>query len=288
MSGRITFWYGCNVLRHGDIIHICVDILGRLGFDVRLAGGPDYCCGNGKDANLTAADGMANRTVTKFNNFQRDQVVAWCPSCHTHMTDFMGQAYKTGFSLDHLVNVLYEHRDALSAFLKHSVPMRVLLHKHMGFNGKVEVNAKVPVLLRLIPGIEVIEDGYAAPGYQCLMLATVLPAMEDMVARTLRLADRHHADAVVTVFHQCHRALCGLEGEVGTKVFNYVHLLAQSMGLNYPDEYKEWKKSGPRARTLIGEPRIAKVGVQFFERAVLPELVKRTVGLSPKSKDRNK
>jgi Cysteine-rich domain len=284
MGERITFWYGCNVLRHGDIIHSCLDILRLLGFDVQPAGGPDYCCGTVKDANQTAADGMAKRTVTKFNNLRRDRVVAWCPSCHTHMTDFMGQAYQTDFSLTYFVDLLYEHRDALAHLLKHPVPMRALLHKHAGFNDYVEVNTKVPALLRLIPGIDVVEDGYAAPGYMCALLAAVPAAMEDMVRHTLRLVDTHRADAVVTIFHQCYRELCGLEPDGGTKVFNYVHLLARSMGLEYVDEYKEWKKSGPRAGALIGEARLALVGVQFFERAMLPELVKRPIGLDPISK----
>ena len=30
---RVTFWYGCNVLRHGDIIHACLDILRAMGID---------------------------------------------------------------------------------------------------------------------------------------------------------------------------------------------------------------------------------------------------------------
>jgi len=160
------------VLRHGDIIHSCVDILRLLGFDAQPAGGPDYCCGGVKEANQMAADGMAHRTVSKFNELGGERLVAWCPSCHAHMRDFMGQAYQPEFSLSYFVDVLHEHRQALASLLKQPVPMRVLLHKHMGFNAKVEVNAKV--------------------------------------------------------------------------------------------------------------------GAQFFERAVLPELIKRTVGLSPKSKDRNK
>ena len=28
---KITFWYGCNVLRHGDIVHACMDLLRALG-----------------------------------------------------------------------------------------------------------------------------------------------------------------------------------------------------------------------------------------------------------------
>lgn len=288
MGERITFWYGCNVLRHGDIIHSCLDILRLLGIDARAAGGPDYCCGTSKDANLTAADGMARRTVTKFNDMRRERVVAWCPSCLTHMADFMGQAYKPEFSLTYLVDVLYEHRAALSALLKHPVPMRVLVHKHVGFNDKVAVNTMVPALLRLIPGVEVVDDSYAAPGYMCASLAAIPAAMEDMNRETLRRLAAHRADAVVSIFHQCYRELCGLEAHAGTKAFNYIHLLAQSIGLQYVDEYKEWKKAGPNAAALIGEKRLAQVGVQFFERAMLPELVKRPLGLDPKSTGRNK
>jgi len=275
MGRRITFWYGCNVLRHGDIIHACLDILRMLGFEVQPAGGPDYCCGTAKDANQTAADGMAHRTVQKFNDLGRDSVIAWCPSCHMHMTDFMSQAYTADFSLVYLADLLYEHRDALSALLKHSVPMRVLLHKHVGFNDKVRVNWKVAALLRLVPGVEVIDDAYAAPGYMCALLATVPAAMQDMIRRTLDLAEARHADTLVTAFHQCYRELCGLEAEGKVTVLNYVHVLARSIGLPYVDEYKEWKKAGPHAGAAIGDVRLARVGIRFFERALLPELVKR-------------
>ncbi|HET6492605.1 MAG TPA: heterodisulfide reductase-related iron-sulfur binding cluster [Burkholderiales bacterium] len=288
MGEQITFWYGCNVLRHGDIIHSCLDILRLLGMDAQPAGGPDYCCGTAKDDNQTAADGMARRTVTKFNAIGRERVVAWCPSCHSHMTEFMGQAYKPEFGLSYLVDVLYEKRAALSALLKHPVPMRVLLHKHVGFNDQVAVNEKVPALLELIPGIEVVDDGYAAPGYMCAMLSSVPSAMAEMNRETLRRVALHRADAVVTIFHQCYREICGLEAHANTKAFNYIHLLAQSIGLDYVDEYKAWKKSGPNAAELIGEQRLAQVGVQFFERAMLPELVKRPIGLDPKPPESGK
>jgi hypothetical protein len=231
---------------------------------------------------------MARRTVTKFNAIGRERVVAWCPSCHSHMTEFMGQAYKPEFGLSYLVDVLYEKRAALSALLKHPVPMRVLLHKHVGFNDQVAVNEKVPALLELIPGIEVVDDGYAAPGYMCAMLSSVPSAMAEMNRETLRRVALHRADAVVTIFHQCYREICGLEAHANTKAFNYIHLLAQSIGLDYVDEYKAWKKSGPNAAELIGEQRLAQVGVQFFERAMLPELVKRPIGLDPKPPESGK
>ncbi|HET7597463.1 MAG TPA: heterodisulfide reductase-related iron-sulfur binding cluster [Burkholderiales bacterium] len=282
MSERVIFWYGCNVLRHGDIIHSCLDILRLLGVDARPAGGPDYCCGTAKDENQTAADGMARRTVTKFNDMGRERVVAWCPSCHMHMTEFMGRAYPADFGLTYLVDLLHERRAALAPLLKHAVPMRVLLHKHMGFNDHAAVNAKVPELLRLIPGVEVVDDDYVAPGYMCALLASVPKAIEEMHRATLERVARHRADAVVTTFHQCYREVVGLEAHANTRAYNYIHLLAQSIGLDYVDEYKAWKKAGPQAPELIGEQRIGQVGVQFFERAMLPELVKRPLGIDPK------
>jgi Fe-S oxidoreductase len=281
MADKITFWYGCNVLRHGDIIHSCLDILRMLGIEAQPAGGPDYCCGTSKDENLTAADGMARRTVSRFNALGHERVVAWCPSCHSHMTEFMGQAYKPDFDLSYFVDVLHDHRDVLATFLKRPVPMRVLLHKHVGFNDRVAVNRKVPELLKLIPGMEVVDDDYEAPGYMCALLGIVPKAMEEMNQETLRRVELHRADAVVTTFHQCYREICGLEAYAGTQAYNYVHLLAQSIGLDYVDEYKAWKKAGPRAAEMIGEKRLNQVGVQFFERAMLPELLKRPLGVAP-------
>ena len=275
MKEAITFWYGCNVLRHGDIIRSCLDILRALDFDARPAGGPDYCCGTVKDANQTAAGGMATRTVGRFNAMGRERVVAWCPSCHSHMHDFMARANETQFAMTYLVDLLYANRARLAPLLRHPVPLRVLLHKHVGFNELVEVNRIVAELLRLIPGIEVVEDGYLAPGYMCASLVAVPGAMEDMFAHTLRAVKASGAEAVVSIFHQCYREFCGLEADGSTQVHNYIQLLARSMGIARADEYKAWKKAGAGAAQLIGEERVARVGVQFFERALLPELKKR-------------
>ncbi len=275
MKEAITFWYGCNVLRHGDIIHGCLDILRALDFDVRPAGGPDYCCGSAKDANQTAAGGMATRTVDRFNEMAHERVVAWCPSCHSHMHDFMARTNDAQFAMSHMVDLIYANRAKLAPLLVHPLPLRVLVHKHMGFNELVEVNRIVPELLRMIPGIEVVEDDYVAPGYMCASLGAVPGAMDDMFAHTERATKATGAEAVVSIFHQCYREFCGLEAQTGMQVYNYIHLLARSMGLAYADEYKAWKKAGADAAELIGEERIARVGVQFFERALLPELKKR-------------
>jgi Fe-S oxidoreductase len=274
ITEAVTFWYGCNVLRHGDIIHGCLDILRALGFDTAPVGGPDYCCGTVKDSNQTTAGGMATRTVGKLNARER-RVVAWCPSCHSHMHDFMERANERRFEMTYLVELLYLHRDRLAPLLAHPVPMRVVLHKHVGFNELVPVNRMVPELLRMIPGVEVLEHDYQAPGYMCASFAAVPAALRDIHGNTAAAAKATAADAVVTTFHQCYREIIGLDAAGVVPVYNYIHLLSQSMGLDYRDEYKEWKRAGEGATELIGVERIAQVGMQFYERAMLPELKSR-------------
>ena len=273
---RVTFWYGCNVLRHGDIIHACLDILRAVGYEPSPVGGPDYCCGTVKDANQGAAGGMATRTVGKLND-RGARVVAWCPSCHSHMHDFMERANDRHFDMTYLVELLHANRARLAPLLKNAVPMRAMLHQHIGFNELVPVNRMVPELLEMIPGVKVVEGGYVAPGYMCASFAGLPKALEDIHGNTLRAAKAAGADAVVTTFHQCYREIVGLDAARAIDVHNYIQLIARSMGLAYEDEYKAWKRSPEAAKEMIGAERIAKVGIEFYDRAILPELKKRPV-----------
>ena len=274
MAEPVTFWYGCNVLRHGDIIHACLDILRAIGFEASPVGGPDYCCGTVKDANQTTAGGMATRTVGKLND-RGARVVAWCPSCHSHMHDFMDKANERRFDMTYMVELLHANRAKLAPLLVNRVPMRVMLHKHAGFNELVPVNRMVPEILSLIPGVEVVDAGYAAPGYMCASFAGLPAALQDMHTNTVRAAEACAAEALVTTFHQCFREMVGLEAAGVLPVHNYIQLIAQSMGLPYEDEYKAWKRAPDEAKEMIGAERIAKVGIEFYERAILPELKKR-------------
>jgi heterodisulfide reductase subunit B len=271
---RITFWYGCNVLRHGDIIHACIDLLRALDYDPHPVGGPDYCCGTVKDANQTAAGGMATRTVGRLNE-RGARVVAWCPSCHSHMHDFMEHAAERRFEMSYLVELLHARRAELAALLVRPVPMRVFLHRHVGFNDLVPVNRMVPELLRLIPGVEVVDAEYVAPATCAPPSPACRRRSRTFIPTPCARGKEAGAEAVVTIFHQCYREILGLDAAGAIPVYNYMHLIARSMGLAYEDEYKEWKRAGEGAAALIGPERIAKVGVTFYERAILPELKKR-------------
>lgn len=69
-----------------------------------------------------------------------------------------------------------------------------------------------------------------------------------------------NGDGSVTTFHQCFREMVGLEAAGVLPVHN---------------EYKAWKRAPDEAKEMIGAERLAKVGIEFYERAILPELKKR-------------
>lgn len=274
---RVVFWYGCNVVRHGDIIHHAIDLLRAAGVEPELAGGPSYCCGTQKDDKLHAAEGMARRTVEKFNAFETGKVVSWCPSCFRHMNSFMGQYNDANFSVSHFVQILHSNRERLAAAFIHPVPRRVLLHRHVGFQEVPETNRYVADLLRLVPGLTLVETDYLAPGHMCSALVPVPAALRDVTRRLCEDARAAGVDDVATVFHSCQRLMCALEATEPFRVLNYVALLGAALGKEYPDEYKSWKsaENADEIRERVGPERIARMGEQMFEKALLPELQRR-------------
>ncbi len=268
---QAVFWYGCNMTRHGEIIRLATRLLDAVGLDAAPAGGPGHCCGSPKEASAPISEGMARRTVEKFNASGRGQVVTWCPSCHMNMQDVMAPVTPAAFSTIHVSEVLHARRDALRPWLTRAVPARVLLHAHHGFHGRVPVNTLVPDLLRLIPGLEVVEHPYRAPAHMCSGLAGVPGALADAHRSTLAAMAGTGADTLCTIFHSCHRDAVALERGRGLRVVNWVHLLAESAGWPAEDGYKAWRNAeDPRA--AIGAAAVEAAGEVAFARLVEPEL----------------
>ena len=270
-DASVTFWYGCNMARHGEIVRLVTQILAAVGVQAAPAGGPSYCCGSPQEANSRIAAGMAARTVEKFNAAGRDTVVTWCPSCHMNMDDFMAPVTETAFETQHITQLLAARAAQLAPLLTHSVPARVLLHAHHGFHGRVPVNTDVPLLLRMIPGLTVLDHPLRVPAHMCSSIAPKPGELARAHRETLAAMEEMGADTLVTVFHSCHREAVALERGRPIRVANWIHLLADSMGLDYTDEYKLWRNSDdPRA--AIGEERVAAAGDVAFAQLVEPEL----------------
>ena len=133
---RVTFWFGCNMLRHAEMIRLSIMLLERVGYDVAAAGGPAYCCGTAHDHQPHGASNMAARTVARFNDAAdkdgRGKVVTWCPSCHMHMADIMAPGNAAAFEIAHITELLADRAERLAPLLQTEVKRRVLLHRHAG------------------------------------------------------------------------------------------------------------------------------------------------------------
>lgn len=272
-GNRVTFWFGCNMLRHAELIRLSLQLLERAGYDVEAAGGPGYCCGTPHDHAPAAASGMASRTVGRFNSAAdsegRGTVVTWCPSCHMHMSDIMAPGNGAHFDIAHVTEVLAAAADRLAPLMVHPVNRRVLLHRHLGFAAThVPVNDRVAALLVRIPGLEVVE-GPAVPGHMCSSLGAVPGALKSALGETWRVAIEAGCDCLVTIFHSCHREIAALDGRDDIEVRNWLHLVAESMGLDAGDAYRGWRKG-----ESPDEAAIARADPRLYAKLIEPELKK--------------
>jgi Fe-S oxidoreductase len=244
---RITFWFGCNMLRHAEMIRLSIMLLERVGYDVAAAGGPAYCCGTAHDHQPHGASNMAARTVARFNDAAdkegRGKVVTWCPSCHMHMADIMAPGNAAAFEIAHITELLADRAERLAPLLRTEVKRRVLLHRHAGLATHVAVNDRVRDLLARIPGLHLVL-GTAHPGHMCSALAAVPGALPKAARETWAAASAGSCDWVCTIFHSCHRELAALEGKDGVRVRNWVHLVAEAMGIEASDAYLGWRTGG--------------------------------------------
>jgi Fe-S oxidoreductase len=269
---RITFWFGCNVLRHAELIRLSILLLERAGYDVSAAGGPAYCCGTAHDHQPKAASTMSGRTVSRFNEAAasegRGTVVTWCPSCHMHMADIMSPGTTANFDVAHVTEMLADSADRLAPLLTVPVKRKILLHRHLGFRTHVPVNDRVCALLSRISGLEIV-DGPAQPGHMCSGLAAVPGALAVAAGETWDAAVAAGCDTVCTIFHTCHRELVALEGRQDVRVRNWVHLVAEAMGIEASDDYRGWRTGG--APDLAA---IEKAGERNYNSLIEPELRK--------------
>ena len=243
-NDRVTFWFGCNMLRHAEMIRLSIMLLERVGYDASAVGGPAYCCGTAHDHEPRAASNMAARTVDRFNEGAtrdgRTKVITWCPSCHMHMSDIMAPGNATHFDIAHLSEILSDRGAQLTSAMNVPVKRRVLLHRHVGFATHVDINSRIVDVLSRISGLELIE-GPAHPGHMCSSLAAVPGALAAAARGAWSAAAENRCDTVCTIFHSCHRELAALDGKENIRIRNWVHLVAELMGIDASDAYRDWR-----------------------------------------------
>lgn len=241
-----VFYTGCNVLKTPHIALLCLDIMDRLDMRYEVMGGPTHCCGviqlRAGDTEVSGRMGMS--TLDKMAASKTGEVVSWCPSCQVQFgeTTLPTLERMTGskpFEMIPALPFLARSLDRLAPMLTERVDMRVALHRHPGVAGVVETAER---LLRMVPGIELVDIGQPAVGLMSNALAS-LPAYKKQLQRAeLDAARDAGVDALVAVYHADHRELCAHERDYPFAIINLLEIVGAAMGLSHPDRFKHLKK----------------------------------------------
>ncbi len=221
---------------------------------------------------------MAERTVGKLNA-RAARVVAWCPSCHSHMHDFMDHAAGRRFDMTYLVALLHERRRELAALLvrprahaSDRPPARRLQRARAGEPhgaGAARPGARrrsARWRLRR-PGLHVhfirrragrrstifTAAPFAAAG-AAVAEAVVIGSPSPMLSRASRDSMRRARRRSTTTS---------------------TRWTARAMGLPYEDEHQGVEACGRGRARADRRGAHRQGGIEFYERAILPELKKR-------------
>ena len=240
-----VFYTGCNVLKTPHIALLALDVMDALGVTYRVLGGPTHCCGVQQ---LRAGDTetlgrVAQTTLDKLAASNTGQVLAWCPSCQMQFSEVTLPTIERmrgarPFEMTPFMRFLATKLDQLKPLLREPVPLRVALHRHPGIVGVMEA---AELILRAVPGLEIVELGIPAVGLMSNALATLPDFKRELYRRELDAAEAAGVDALVAVYHADHRELCAHEGEYTFRILNVFDIVGQSMGLARDDHYKRLK-----------------------------------------------
>jgi Fe-S oxidoreductase len=240
-----VFYTGCNVLKTPHIALLALDVMDALGVTYRVLGGPTHCCGVQQ---LRAGDTetlgrVAQTTLDKLAASKTGQVLAWCPSCQMQFSEITLPTIERmrgarPFEMTPFMRFLAGKLDQLKPLLREPVPMRIALHRHPGISGVMEA---AELILRAVPGLELVDLKIPAVGLMSNALATLPEFKRDLYRRELEAAQAAGVDALVAVYHADHRELCAHEAEYSFRIVNMLDIVGQSMGLAHEDRYKRLK-----------------------------------------------
>jgi Fe-S oxidoreductase len=236
----VVLYLGCNVMKTPHIALLCMDVLDRVGARYAVFGGPANCCGvlQFRAGDTKSAGRIGGNTVAGFAATGAAKVLTWCPTCNIQLGEIVMPTTQPGFALDHVVPYIAERLEALLPHFVHRVDKRVALHEHPGVGGVTEGVLKI---LGAIPGLTIVDLEQPRVGYMCNSLAPVPAYKRALHARELDAAAAAGVDALVGIYHACHRELCAHETTSPFRVVNFLELVGAAMGVDRPDLFKQWK-----------------------------------------------
>ena len=241
----VVLYLGCNVMRTPHIALLCMDVLDRIGARYAVFGGPANCCGvlQFRAGDTATGAKVGSNTVAGFAATGAARVLTWCPTCTIQLGEIVTPTLASSndepaFALAHVIPYIAERLDVLRRHFVRRVDKRIALHEHPGVGGVTEGVLKI---LGAIPGLEIVDLAQPRVGYMCNSLAPVAEYKKTLHARELEAAEAAGVDALVGIYHACHRELCAHERTSPFQVVNFLELVGEAMGVDRPDLFKQWK-----------------------------------------------
>ena len=226
----------CMVLFTPQIPYLAQKILGRLGIDCPILGGPETCCGTlHNHFGDTSLEQQAAKTgIASIRRAKPTTVLSICPDCdesfNKHATP------KSAFSVSNVSELLIDKLDALKALMK-PIHRKVVLHYHDCNEIRARDARNIRHILEAIPGLTIVPALKACgPGVHCNILGPMMPqAQSDMFEEAIALG----ADAIIVPYHSCHRQHLVLELKYPVEVHHYFDLVAMALDIPFEDPHKD-------------------------------------------------
>jgi heterodisulfide reductase subunit D len=274
----VVFYTGCNAIRTPHVLFNAMCVLDTLGVNYEVMGGPASCCGivhSKWEGDLPKGGRVSEQTLQKFGNFEPERVLNWCPSCQIHFTQTIEGYREVKFDIDHITRFLIERKDQLRALFTTPVNMRVMLHTHRGLP---EVSRDVKALLQCIPGLTIVDE-VEEQGYMCGNSGSdrCLGLKQQERTRTVDHYRRDDMDAVVSLYHACHRSLASDGKAHGFKVVSFTDLLVRALGHEPYEDLLDQFRGRDDWRAIVEEaaPMLEANGIEMDPdelAAVLPDI----------------
>jgi Fe-S oxidoreductase len=243
----VVLYLGCNVLKTAHLIPTVLEVFRRLGVDVVAVGGPATCCGTIHHNNGEPETGwrLSDRAIEAFARFRPEEVVLWCPSCNHHFQTVVAKERDIPLPMEHVTEFLVRRIGDLELA---PVPKTVALHAHGGLVQQEKDARCAEAILRAIPGLTLVPSPvYPELGVQCSEAVRRKLGEERFRALLEEYAQAvaaSGAQVLATLYHACHRNLCGMEARYPFVVQNYISILGEALGITYDDAFKRWTLSG--------------------------------------------
>ena len=254
----VVLWLGCNILRTTHLARTVVDVLGLLEVDFVAVAGMAYCCGSlqHRNGDLGASRALADASVQRMTAFQPKTLVVWCPSCFYFYDEILARRHLFPFRLVHATEFLANHLEHLRPLMRAHPFSRVALHAHTGTPQRDKNAHFARMLLEAVPGLSVVGLAQESElGRHCtdeVAGRVGTGQYKGLLDGVVRTAINLNASTLTTIYHSCQRELCGYEAASSLQVENFITLLGRSLGVEYPDKYKQYTISKDQ-QVILGD-----------------------------------